>query len=168
MPDLSELKQNPEPLGAGEYEQIARGFKRSHHVVLSARIAPGSRSRRCLRNRQHALMRRRAARGPDSISHPSSSHGSNVRRIRIRDIMELVTPNIAIPDGTFDVVVSSCGLRSPRITTGPKFARVRSRWSIAIRLDARGRSRFDVRGTGDVRPSAGGGAARSSVATAER
>jgi SAM-dependent methyltransferase len=118
MPDLTELKQKHRGVWAsGDYDQIARGIRTvADHVVRCARIRPGEQvlDIACGTGNTALMARARGATvtGLDLTPELLAVARKRAAEMDYADITwkEGDAENLPFPDGTFDVVVSSCGL----------------------------------------------------------
>jgi ubiquinone/menaquinone biosynthesis C-methylase UbiE len=118
MPDFTELKQRHRVVWAsGDYDQIARSIQAvADHVVRSARIRGGERvlDIACGTGNTALMARARGAAvtGLDLTPELLSIARARAEGVGYGDITwkEGDAENLPFPDGTFDVVVSSCGL----------------------------------------------------------
>ena len=118
MPDYTELKQKHRATWAsGDYDQIARGIRPvADHVVRSARISAGERvlDVACGTGNTALMARARnaAVTGLDLTPELLAVAQKRAAREGYDDVIWKVgdAEDLPFPDGTFDVVVSSCGL----------------------------------------------------------
>jgi ubiquinone/menaquinone biosynthesis C-methylase UbiE len=118
MPDFTELKQKHRATWAsGEYDHIARGIRTvADHVVRSARISAGERvlDVACGTGNTALMARARnaAVTGLDLTPELLEVAKTRATREGWQDIIWKAgdAEDLPFPDGTFDVVVSSCGL----------------------------------------------------------
>jgi ubiquinone/menaquinone biosynthesis C-methylase UbiE len=118
MPDFTELKQKHRAAWAsGDYSQIARGIQTvADHVVRSARIRPGERvlDIACGTGNTTLMARARGAAvtGLDLTPELLAVAHERAAMEGFTDITWKAgdAEDLPFPDGTFDVVVSSCGL----------------------------------------------------------
>jgi ubiquinone/menaquinone biosynthesis C-methylase UbiE len=118
MPDFTELKQKHRAVWAsGDYDQIARGIRAvADHVVRSAGIRAGERvlDVACGTGNTALMARARGAvvTGLDLTPDLLAVARTRAAEAGYDDItwQEGDAENLPFPDGSFDVVVSSCGL----------------------------------------------------------
>ena len=118
MPDFTELKQKHRATWAsGDYDQIARGIRSvADHVVRSARIRAGEKvlDVACGTGNTTVMARARGAAVTGLDLTPELIEVAKKRAAdeKYEDITwkEGDAENLPFADGTFDVVVSSCGL----------------------------------------------------------